>query len=308
MPTLGVLLATLSVFAAYSTTASAEGPCDFGRPLTERVVLRPEAGTFYARDVLNPDLVRTPGGYRLYFSGNRLATDVGYWRTGVALADSPLGPFHVRSRRWRFLNGGTTRDGGRYYHAANVAVRGSSGPASLYRSRDGYHWRRLADVPMPAAWDRYRSDLYLVKRHGGLDVYYAGRPGPTGADLGVLRYRHGRFTESRQILARTGGWDGLDLGEPAYFRARGRAYLLYAGLGATGAPRRIGLAYRSRAQWRRCPHPLVDVSARYPANAIDPEPLVANGRLYLYFGGGTRSSLGGNMAGTIWVRVFSLTP
>jgi hypothetical protein len=297
-------IATL-VAAGRASAAAAPARCDFGRPVSERVLLRPRPGTFYSIDALNPDVVRTPGGYRLYFSGNDQPSAAGDWHTGVAFADSPLGPFRVRARaQFAFLNGGTVRARGRYYHGAT----GAAGPA-LYRSRDGLRWHKFADVPQPAvpAWDAIRSDLYLVARRDGLDIYYAGRPGPSGADLGVLRYRHGRFVNSEALIGRLpGAWDGLDLGEPAVFRARGRTYMLYGGLGENGGPRRIGIAYRTPAGWRTCSRPLLDVSPRYPQNAIDPEPVVHNGRLYVYFGGGVTPSLGGNMNGTIWVRVYRL--
>jgi hypothetical protein len=161
--------------------------------------------------------------------------------------------------------------------------------------------------PPPPAWDHLRSDLFLVRRPSGLDLYYAGRPGPSGADLGLIRYRYGRFLAgSEQVLTRGPDWDGLDLGEPALFHAHGRQFLLYVGLGRSGGPRRIGLAYWSGAGFTRCQRPLVELTPRYPQNAIDPEPLVENGRLYLYFSGGFRPSLGGNMRGTVWVRVYRL--
>ena len=309
---IAVALPALLAGSAVASTRHADA-CDFGRLLRERVVLRPHAGTFYSQDVLNPDLIRRSASeYRLYFSGNNRPDAAGYWRTGLAVAESPLGPFRIRRRlRLPFLNGGTVRTAHRYYHGANVTVDvGGSGPPRLYQSRDGRDWRTLADIPLPPppAWDALRSDLYLVARREGLDIYYAGRPGPSGADLGLLRYRHGRFTRGRRILQRSGGWDGLDLGEPAYFRARGREYLAYVGLGENGGPRRIGLAYGSRARWQRCTRPLVDLSPRYPQNAIDPEPLVRGGKLYLYFGGGSTPSLGGNMQGMIWLRVYALKP
>jgi hypothetical protein len=41
-------------------------------------------------------------------------------------------------------------------------------------------------------------------------------------------------------------------------------------------------------------------------NAIDPSPLVVGNRLYVYYAGGRRSSLGGNMTGTIGARIFDL--
>ena len=41
-------------------------------------------------------------------------------------------------------------------------------------------------------------------------------------------------------------------------------------------------------------------------NVIDPEPLVIGKRLYVYFGGGKTSSLGGNMSGVILLRTYRL--
>ena len=112
-----------------SGVARAGGPCAFGAPVSERVVLAPAPGTFYSVDVLNPDVVRTRHGYRLYFSGNDRRTDAGFWRTGVARSDSPTGRFRVDPGvRLRFLNGGTTRSGGRWYHAASVTAPAGSGP------------------------------------------------------------------------------------------------------------------------------------------------------------------------------------
>lgn len=270
-------------------------------------MLQPRPGTFFSRDVLNPDVLRVGKSYWMYFSGNSAATDAGSWQTGLAVADSPRGPFRIRPRvQLDFVNGSTTRAGHWFYHGASDS---RSGRPWLYRSRDGRRWLPLTAVPEPPGpvWDLWRSDLYLFPRRRGLRIYYAGRPGPAGADLGLLRYRDDRFTTGSPILGRSGGWDGLDLGGPAFFRARGRDYLLYAGLQASGTPRRIGLAYRSSGGWRRCSGPFIDVSSRYPGNAIDPEPVVHRGRLYLYFGGGVNASLGGNMEGTIWVRVYRLS-
>ena len=276
-----------------SGTARVAPACELGPVLSERVLLRPAPHTFYARDALNPDVVRVGRRYLLYFSGNDQASDAGRWRTGLAVAASPLGPFRVEhGLSLPFLNGGTVYDGRRFYQGASGST--SLRPA-LYRSPDGRRWHRLDVVPEPPppAWDRLRSDLYLVRRPLGLDIYYAGRPGPSGADLGRLRYRSGRFRGGGELVLERepGAWDGLDLGEPALFRARGRTYIVYAAQGDQIPARRIGLAYLSGGRFRRCPSPLVELSQRYPQNAIDPEPLVEGGRLYLYFGGGTRPSL-----------------
>jgi hypothetical protein len=296
-----------------ATTASAatrplRAVCDFGRPVAERVVLRPQEGTFFSVDVLNPDLVRQGSRYLLFFSGNSANTDAGAWRTGVAFGWRPLGPFRVDPRLHEpFFNGGTVLARGRFFHGANVPDR--RGPL-LLTSRTGLAWRLLSAMPAPPqpSWRFLQSDLYLRARNRGLDVYFAGRPGPGGADLGVARYDRGHWTGNRRILVRKGERAGeVDLGEPAVFQARNRTYMLYAVQAEYNGPRQIWLAYRSQSGWRRCSAPFIGVRApAYPANAIDPEPLIVGDRLYVYFGGGQRPGEGGNMAGVIVARVYAL--
>jgi hypothetical protein len=84
--------------------------------------------------------------------------------------------------------------------------------------------------------------------------------------------------------------------------------MLYGGLTADGQPRQIGIAVRTGGRWRRCGDaPLVAAGGPwYGQNAIDPEPLVAGDRLYIYFAGGARVGLGGDLAGTIGVRIYRL--
>lgn len=283
--------------------------CDFGRPIGERVLLRPRAGTFYSVDALNPDVVRRGGRYFLYFSGNSARTSAGRWGTGMAVASSPLGPYRVSRRMLeRFYNGGTAVVGRQLFQGATEPQ--FAGPA-LYRSGDGYRWKQVGLMPAPPSpsWRSFQSDLSLASRDGGLDVYFAGRPAASGADLGVARYERGRWGSFRRVLSRgTGTWDSLDLGEPATFRARGRTYMVYGGLGGHGQPRHVGLAYRSPAGWRRCGSaPFIKAGGReYRANAVDPEPLVVGQRLHVFFAGGQVASLGGAMDGVILVRTYRL--
>jgi hypothetical protein len=61
-------------------------------------------------------------------------------------------------------------------------------------------------------------------------------------------------------------------------------------------------------RWRRCgTAPLIAAGKDwYSKNAIDPEPHVADGVLYVYFGGGRRIGLGGNLDSVIGVRAYRL--
>jgi hypothetical protein len=101
--------------------------------------------------------------------------------------------------------------------------------------------------------------------------------------------------------------DGSDLGEPGVFRHGGRTLMVYGRMRADYV-RELALAYRRRGIWHKCGPPFFTAPATgwYRRNVIDPEPLVIGNRLYLYFGGGIVSSLGGAMAGRIGVRVYRL--
>ena len=276
-----------------------ETPCpDLGAvAVDERVLIGPRPGTFYSVDALNPDVVRRGSSYYMFFSGNRARTDVGQWRTGLAVAKSPEGPFVVDPRAAApQLNGGTiVRDRA---FVQGYDRRGKRVPL-FGRSRAGRTWQRFEALPAggPGEWNYFPSDIGLQPLAGGFRAYFAGRPGRSGADLGAVDYRDGRWASSpRQVLTRVEGtWDGRDLGQPSVFEANGREYMLYGGLAADGQPRQIGVAVRDKGQWRRCgDRPFIAAGpAWYSQNAIDPEPEVVGDRLYVYFGGGADRASGG---------------
>jgi hypothetical protein len=204
------------------------------KPPPERVLLTPKAGTFYSNDVLNPDVVKRRNLYYLFFSGNQAATDAGAWHTGVAVSKNPFRDFRVLPRMQAdFLNGGTRLFGKQF---VQMATPPDFGQPRVYKSRDLSHWRRGAMMPAgaPGAWNAYQSDPFYDA--SGL-VYFASRPGPSGADIGVRRYLGGgKWSAARRVLARgaVGTWDSLDLGEPATFRSGKQHFMLYGGLGIPG--------------------------------------------------------------------------
>jgi hypothetical protein len=285
-----------------------EQPCNLGKPISERAVLRPKLKTFYSIDTLNPDVIRWRGRYWMFFSGNSSHTPGGDWKTGVAVADSPLGPFHVLAKMAApFLNGSTRAFGN---SLVQIATPPGFGQPVLYRSSNLGTWKARSTMPAGFAWNAYESDAYYDV--SGL-VYFAGRPGPGGADIGSRRYLGGnRWGEAKLELGRgqPSSWDALDLGEPSVFRIGKRLFMLYGGLGIDGGSRQIGLARKASTGWQRCASvPLIRAggAAWHSKNAIDPEPLVVGNRLYVYFGGGKTVSLGGDMDGTIGVRVYRTT-
>jgi hypothetical protein len=275
--------------------------------VAQRVLLRPKAKTFYSVDALNPDVVHHGKRYLLFFSGNDRTGDSN-WRTGVAIAPHPWGPFRVSHRRWKVVNGGTTIYRGRYYQAATAY--GVPQPV-MFEGSSFATWRPVSTMPLGSEWHSTQADLYLDPRPTRIDAYFLARPpgSPFGGSIGRAHYRNGRWWGFRRLLSpEPGAWDWADLGEPAIFRTSGRTYMLYVGMGDAHLPRQVGLAQLTSRGWRRCStRPLIPAGRSwYRMNAIDPEPLVSGNRLYVYFGGGERPSLGGDMSGVIGVRVYRL--
>src|SRR6266536_4579772 len=121
----------------------------------------------------------------MFFSGNAEHAARGDWRTGVAVSRSPSGPFRVLPGiAAPFLNGGT-----RVFRntLAQVATPTDFSQPVMYRTTNLRSWQ--ASPPMPAPplgmWNALQSDPYydLSGR-----VYFAGRPGPSGADIESRRY------------------------------------------------------------------------------------------------------------------------
>src|SRR3954447_12084002 len=116
---LATLAAALASCLPTSPARAQVGACRIGRVVAERALLQPRPGTFYSVDALNPDVVRKGRTYYMFFSGNNVRTFGGDWRTGVATARSPRGPFRVRpGLPGDFVNGGTAVFRRRFWQAA----------------------------------------------------------------------------------------------------------------------------------------------------------------------------------------------
>jgi hypothetical protein len=295
--------------AASASNATMATRCSLGHVVAERPLLLPRTGTFYSVDALNPDIVRKGRVYYLFFSGNSEHSPGGVWRTGVAIARSPLGPFRVLPTfQGRFLNGGTTVWHGRFWQATLSYDYGNV----LITSRDARRWRRVASIPAPAGWP-VAADFYLQARPDRLRVFMLVRRSPTipaGGTIAVMDWirASGRWTRFRTLLAPgVLPWDNLDLGEPALAALPGRALLLYTATAAGTATRTIGIARRLRTgAWQRCARkPLIGSGAPWgTAVSIDPSVLVEGNMTYVYFGAGSGTSIAADLGGGIGVRVY----
>jgi hypothetical protein len=200
-------------------------------------------------DVLNPDVVAFRGRYLMYFSGNDSHTENGRWRTGLAVASSPTGPFRVHGNiKGDYFNGGTTAWHRRLWHVVedNPNLR-----AELASSSDGIRWRHESFLSAfsQAGLTYHGADFFLEDDGSQLNVYMLAYPpsGGIGRSLAFAAYASGPWSDFHIILSIKAvarlHWASADLGEPAVYDSGGRRDLLFVGLdGST----RIGLHTRQR--------------------------------------------------------------
>jgi len=317
-PVTALTLAILLVGCGSSPTrviGRTSTPCSLGSPIgSGRLLLAPRAGTFYSVDVLNPDMVAFRGRYLMFFSGNNQHTEEGNWRTGLAVASSPTGPFRVDSSlEGKYLNGGTTVWHGRLWHVVedNPDYRGE-----LASSLDGITWRHESFLPglKYGGITYHGADFFLESEGSRLGVYMLLVPptGGLGRSLGFASYSGGHWSDFHIILSIRAvarlAWASADLGEPAAFYWSGSHYLLFVGLNRTNRNRSIGLARESSTGWSVCDdRPALPNGVPWgPASSIDPSPLVVGNRLYVYYGATRINGLAADLGGAIGVRVFGM--
>jgi hypothetical protein len=225
---------------------------------------------------------------------------------GAAVSASPTGPFVPLAAPRPWFNGGTALWRGRFWQARERR----DGGAELATSADGIHWR--ARGPVPTFGGATAHDLALEAGPAGLVAYLLLRP-PGGGLFGTLasaQWRDGRWSRVRTILTPSSlPWEALDLGEPAPFRLGGRHYLLYTGTAPGSTRRAIGLAREvAPGRWVRCSRrPFIAAGASWArAVAVDPAPVVAGRCLYVYYGGGSGTSIASDLGGAIGVRAYRL--
>lgn len=271
-------------------------------------------------DVLNPSLVRTPGGYLNLYSGYDGRT----WHTG--LATSPDGI--VWEKKGRVLSPQLPWEGD--YIAANGTAlvrngeilywyQASQPPViGLARSKDGRNWTREANpvlLPGPRmSWDEKGvADPYVLEVNGTLYMYYLGQDRARRQRLGVARSQDGiRWEKLRSgpvlDMGDYGAFDETGLGEPAVWIQHGSYWMLYTARDRHEV-RRIGLA-RSQdgIHWTRYrKEPVITGWAPWNEKVVcDPHVEVSSGQVRVWIGGGNRPEPAENLNGAIGYGVLEM--
>ncbi|MGZ4270205.1 MAG: hypothetical protein ACXVSX_13475 [Solirubrobacteraceae bacterium] len=302
-------IAVCAVVGLLASTGSGGAGCGAVAPLEQRALLAPRAGTFYSVDALNPDVVRWGGRYLMYFSGNDTHSPAGRWRTGLAVARSPLGPFAVSTLSRPYLNGGTVAWRGRLWQAT---WRSSGTPDGvLLSSPDGMHWSRVAAIPQHVGPYLLTADYSLQVVQGRLRLWAIGRTNPPALASRIFYMAWQNYRWGRPVTVAAPGrqaWNAIDLGEPKAISTDegGGSLLAYVGTATAPFVRSVGVGFATATGWRLCSTPLIPAGAAPWGRAvsIDPSLLREGGRIYVYYGGGTGTRIASDLRGAIGVGVY----
>ena len=282
------------------------------------------AGAWDSSDVLNPSVVLRNGLYYNLYSG----FDGHVWHTGLATSSDGI--------RWDKFSGNPvlsplagTWEGD--YIAANGALlhdgtqflywyeAGKPFHIGLARSADARSWQRenkpvLGPGP-EGAWDEAGvADPYVLRCGDTYYMYYLGQTRRGVQRLGAARSSDGIHWQKfmgNPVLGpgAPGSFDERGLGEPAVFRAGAEFYMIYTGRNAA-EERRLGAA-RSQdgVHWRRVAlkSPIAGGQAWNRSVVCDATVLAANGRLWLWFGGGDIARPDEGLHGQIGLATLSIS-
>lgn len=267
-------------------------------------------------DVLNPSVVRGPGGLLNFYS----AFDGAVWRTsiaesadgfswqsrGIALSPDP--------RTWEgsyiAANGSALSDGSGYWYWYQSGHR-EMPRIGLARSPDGRQWRKEPAPVLPPgpymSWDeRAVADPYVLRVAGYFYLYYLGqdRANPPRQRIGLARSTDGiHWTKLRSNPILDLGSD-LNAGEPAVWQSAGSYWMLFT-VRERDETRYLQLARSpDGVHWSIQPGQIHGAQPWDAKVMCDPTVLVDGAGVRVWFGGGDRASPDERLNGQIGYGVL----
>ncbi len=286
------------------------------------VLERGAQGEWDSIDVLNPSVVRVDGRFHNLYSG----FDGETWHTGLAISEDGVSwekqgcVLSPDPESWEAgyiaANGSVLHDGGRFLYWYQAGERGHT-RIGLAASPDARNWEKRPEPVLglgaPGTWDEAGlGDPYVIRCGGSFYLLYLGQNRQGLQRLGLARSEdgiHWQKSGSNPILdvGVPGAFDERGLGEPSFFAAGERFYMLYTGRNAQ-EERRIGWATSTNGvDWERIAAPVLEGFADWNAKVIcDPSIWLEGNRILVWFGGGNRASPDENLNGRIglaWVEL-----
>jgi predicted GH43/DUF377 family glycosyl hydrolase len=276
-------------------------------------------------DVLNPSVVRVPGGLINLYSG----FDGHTWHTG--LGSSEDGQEWTRkgkvlspdARTWEagYIAGNGSavvfEDRFWYWYVAGPKERPRLGLARsgwMKSSGDFQHWskqpRPVLEPGPYQSWDEYGvADPYAIRIGPYFYMYFLGQDRARRQRLGVARSTDGVHWEKLRSnpileLGGDGAFDEAGLGEPAVWNSYSFYWMLYTGRDVH-ENRRMGLARSTDGvRWTKLPAVFAGSEAWDAKVICDPTVLVEAGTIRVWFGGGDVASPDENLHGRIGYGVL----
>jgi len=156
--------------------AVADSPAGPWNPCPSNPILKPRPGHWDHSYVTNPAVLEADGRYYLYYKARNTKGPGWLTQYGVAVADSPVGPFRVERTDNRLFKDNVEdayvwREAGHYWMIAKAmdGARTAKGNGLLYQSEDPIEgWRPVGCEP---AWTKT-----LDWREGGTEFPHVERP------------------------------------------------------------------------------------------------------------------------------------
>jgi len=287
------------------------------RLTAEPVLGRGSKGSWDSVDVLNPSVVRWRGRYLNLYSG----FDGGQWHTGAAWSDDGIAWRKSEANPvlspgddpWEgdyiAANGAVAALGERLFYWFQAGERNGTA-IGLAQSADGENWERASERPVFAAgargqWDEAGvGDPYVISCGERLYLYYLGQDRFGVQRLGVARSDDGVHWQRSHLnpLLEPGGrgeFDERGLGEPAVLRTAEGWRMLYTGRDGH-EKRSMGWAVsQDGVRWEKSGPVHAGGADWNDAVVCDATFLAEEGRLQIWYGGGSRPSPDENLDGAI---------
>jgi predicted GH43/DUF377 family glycosyl hydrolase len=223
------------------------------------IVLGPNPGTDWEKDINRPVVVKRGGTYHMWYTGQaREHSWIGYATSGdgVAWSRQSTAPVLAPDQPWEKVavmcpHVLWDEPAGRFRMWYSGGEQYEPDAIGYATSPDGLHWAKLGSNPVfkadPAnAWERHKVTACQVVRHGGWHyLFYIGFQDVDHAQIGLARSRDGisgwqRHSANPIIQPSPGQWDHDACYKP-YAIFDGRQWLLWYN-GRHGSVEQIGLA------------------------------------------------------------------
>ncbi|MDR0714527.1 MAG: hypothetical protein LBF89_09775 [Bacteroidales bacterium] len=224
-----------------------------------QVILSPDGGTYWEKDVNRPGIIKKDGVYHLWYTGQtRDSSLIGYatGTDGVHFTRQSAEPVLQPELPWEkvavmcpHVNWDEEEGVFKMWYSGGEQYEPNA--IGYATSKDGLHWEKHAGNPVFVAdsagkWEQHKvTGAQIIKRENDYLMFYIGFHDEDFAQIGMAKSPDGvgnwtRYKGNPIIFPEPGAWDANACYKPFAIREKDRWLLWYNG--RNGALEQIGLA------------------------------------------------------------------